>query len=136
MVPGDLKDSPPPPPHPPDKAVTYRIYFLQGARNIACPVGGCPGSATSRSTLWVHFLHHHVRDTVVILDEGSHPLPCCPRCDMSVTWWDLNGKHQATTMYARGEEWKWKWKRRREEEAQRSIEVALQAYRRPFVAVS
>ena len=53
-----------------------------------------------------HFLQLHVQYTVVILEEGIHPLTLCPKCDMIITWRALNGKHQATVMYARWEEWK------------------------------
>ena len=52
---------------------------------------------------------------------------------MFVTWWDLNGKHKATAMCARGEDKK--QKRQREEETHRSTEVAFQAYGRPLMVV-
>ena len=78
-------------------------------------------------------MHHNVRETVVILDEGSHPLTHCPKFDMFVTWRSLYDKHQYTDMCTRGEEWK--RKQQREEEVKRIIELAFQAYRRPLVAV-
>ena len=58
----------------------------------------------SRSALWVKFVHHHVLDKVVILEEGNHPLPRCPKCDIFVICRAINGRHQATEMCARGEE--------------------------------
>ena len=98
---GYLKD--PPPPHPPDEAGTYRILLPREACGIDLPVGGCPGRETSCRALQVHFVHHHMRDTVVILEEGSHTLPCCPNGDILVTWRSLNGKHKSTTMCDRRE---------------------------------
>ena len=44
----------------------------------------------------VHFVHRHVHDTVVILEEGNLPLPWCPRCDLQVTRKALNGRHLGT----------------------------------------
>ena len=32
----------------------------------------------------VHFLHRHVHDTVVMLEEGNLLLSRCPRCDLQV----------------------------------------------------
>ena len=95
---------------------------------------GYPGRATSRSALQVHFVHCHVWDTVVILEEGSQPLPLCPECGMFVTWQILNVKHQAAEICVRGEEQNRgrKWG----EESRISTEVAFQDYGIPLVAVS
>ena len=49
-----------------------------------CPVGGCPGRAGTRTAMRVHFWRRHVRDTVIILEEGNLPLPRCKNCDMIV----------------------------------------------------
>ena len=73
----------------------------------------------SRSTLPVHFVHYPLRDIVMILEEGIHPILHCPKCEMFLTCWALNVKHQATVMSARGEERE--RKQRQEEEAQRSM---------------
>ena len=90
--------------HIPDEARTYRIYFLWEARDIAFPVDGFPGRAMICSSIWVHSVYHHVRNKVVILEEGNHPLPCCPKCDMFLTCRALNGRNPATEMCVRGEE--------------------------------
>ena len=47
-----------------------------------CPVKGCMGRAATRMAMRVHFLHWHVLDTVVILEEGNTPPPTVPpmRC--------------------------------------------------------
>ena len=44
----------------------------------------------------VNFWYQHVRDTVVILEEGNLLHPQCPMCDMLVPWRTLNGTHQRT----------------------------------------
>ena len=52
----------------------------------------------------VHFLHRHVHDTVVILEEGNLPLPRCPRCDLRVPRGALNGRHPGTAQCRAGAE--------------------------------
>ena len=49
-----------------------------------CPVEGCPGALATRTAMRVHFVHRHVQDTVVILEEVNLPHPQCPRCDLQV----------------------------------------------------
>ena len=53
----------------------------------------------------VHFLHRHVHDTVVILEEGNLPLPRCPRCDLQVSRKALNGRHLETNQCKTGAPW-------------------------------
>ena len=53
-----------------------------------------------------HFLHWHVLNTVVILEEGNLPHPRCTRCDMLVPRKALNSRHPATAQCAGGVEWK------------------------------
>ena len=87
---------------------------------------GFPGRDSSQSALQVHFVHCHVREILVVLEEGNHPLRRCPKCDIFVMWWNLSGNHQVTAMCARGADW---WlKRLREEEAQLSTVVAFEVY--------
>ena len=52
----------------------------------------------------VHFVHRHVHDTVVILEEGNLPLPRCPRCDLQVSRKALNGRHLETNQCITGTE--------------------------------
>ena len=60
---------------PGEEPRTYKMDFLTtgGARN--CPVEGCPGRAVTGMLMRVKFIHHHVWDTVVILEEGKIPQP-------------------------------------------------------------
>ena len=53
---------------------TYRMDFPKGGAQI-CPVEGCPGRAGTRTAMRVHFWRRHVRDTVIILEEGNLPHP-------------------------------------------------------------
>ena len=52
----------------------------------------------------VHFVHRHVHDTVVILEEGNLPLPRLPRCDLQVSRKALNGRHLGTSQCRTGTE--------------------------------
>ena len=61
-----------------------------------CPVEGCPGVLATRTAMLVHFVHRHIHDTVVILEEGNLPHPRCPRCDLQVPRKALNGHHLGT----------------------------------------
>ena len=74
----------------------------------------------------VHFLHWHVLDTVVILEEGNSPHPRWAQCNMLVPRRALNGRHPAKAQCARGVE----RKRRRlaEVETRESWERAFEAY--------
>ena len=74
----------------------------------------------------VHFWRRHVRETVIILEEGNLPHPRCENCDMLVPWRALNGRHKNTAMCKSGVE----RKRRRlaEAEIRESTEMASGVY--------
>ena len=82
----------------------------------------------------VHFLHRHILDTVVILDEVNLLHPWCTRCDMLVPRRDLNGRHPTTAQCARVDE----RKRRRivNAETRESSERAFDAYGEPLENVT
>ena len=65
---------------------------------------GCPGRVAMRTAMWVHFVHRHILDTVVILEEGNSPHPQCARCDMQVPRRALNRRHLGTAQYLKGSE--------------------------------
>ena len=44
----------------------------------------------------VHFMHQHVHNTVVMLEEGNLPLPRYPQCNLQVSSKALNGRHLGT----------------------------------------
>ena len=81
----------------------------------------------------VHFVHRHVQDTVVILEEGNFPHPRCARCDMQLPRKALNGRHLGTAQCA-----KWAERKRRrlaETETRENLERAFHAYGQPMEAV-
>ena len=82
----------------------------------------------------VQFLHRHVGDTVIILVDGKIPHPQCPRCNMLVPRWDLNGWYVTTNQCNKGAGWK--RQRLAEEETREGAERAYQAYGRPLVTVT
>ena len=82
----------------------------------------------------VHFWRRHVRDTVIILEEGNLPHPWCENCDMLVPWRALNGRHKDTAMYkSRVERKRW---RLAEAEIKESTEMAFEAYREQLESVT
>ena len=93
---------------------TYRMAFLTKGGPRSCPVEGCLGWAGTRTAMQMQFCNRHVRDVVIILEEGNLPHPRCSRCDILVPWRALNGRHHATPMCKKGVE----RKRRRMAEAE------------------
>ena len=77
-----------------DKPRIYRMAFLARAGPRPCPVKGCSGRASTQKEIRVYFLHRHVRDTVVILEEGNLPHPRFPLCDIPVPCKSLNRMHR------------------------------------------
>ena len=86
----------------------------------------CPGVLATQAAMRAHFVHRHVHDTVVILEEGNLPLPRCPWCDLQVSRKALNGRHLGTSQCRTGTE----RKRRRLAEAEMRVtsERAFHAY--------
>ena len=54
------------------------MNFLTKGGRQQCPVEGFPGVSETRAAMRVHFLHRHVHDTVVILEEGNPPPTMVP----------------------------------------------------------
>ena len=102
---------------------TYRLTFPVRAGPRLCPVEGCSGRASTRTTMRVHFWHQHVRDTVVILEEGKLPHPRCPLHDTMVPWKSLNGTHRRTAQCNQGAE-----RKRRRFAAEKEREVTARAF--------
>ena len=113
---------------------TYRMDLPTKGGPRSCPVEGCPGRAGTRTEMRMYFCSWHVRDIMVILEEGKLPHPRCSRCNMLVLWRDLNRKHHDTAMCRKGAE----RNRRRmaESELRESTERAFEAYGKPIEAVS
>ena len=60
--------------------------------------------AVNRMWIRFHFLQCHVRDTVVILEEGNLHHPQCHYFDILVPWADLNSLHPNTAQCSKGVE--------------------------------
>ena len=110
------------------------MHFPAKGGRRRCPVERCPGVLATRAAMRVHFVHRHVHNTVVILEEGNTPLPRCPRCDLQVSSKALNGRHLGTSQCRTGTE----RKRRRLAEAdmRKTSERAFHAYGKQMKAVT
>ena len=95
---------------------------------------GCPGRAGTWTTMRMLFCSRHVREIVIILEEGNLPHPRCSRCDMLVPCRALNGRHHATAMCRKGAERK--IRRMAEEELMVSTERDFDTYRKPIDMVT
>ena len=61
---------------------TYRIDLLTKGGPRVCPVEGCSERSGTRTAMRMHFCSRHVRDIMIILEEGNLPHPRCSQCDM------------------------------------------------------
>ena len=98
------------------------------------PAEGCREQAETRTAMRSHLLQRHVRDTMIILDEGNLTHPRFPRCHMLVPWKYLNRKHVTTAQCKNREE-----RKRRpmaEENIGESATIEFHAYRRPINMVT
>ena len=111
----------------------YKMNFPKKGGRRQCPVEGCPGVSETRAAMRVHFVHRHVHDTVVILEEGNLPLPRCPRCDLQVSRKALNGRHLETNQCKTGAERK--LRRLAAAEGEAATERAFNAYGRRLNSV-
>ena len=69
-----------------------------------CPVKRYQGRAATRTSMQVNFLHQHVQDAEIIMEEGNLPPPQCPQCNILVPCWVLNRRYPATAQCANGAE--------------------------------
>ena len=60
----------------------FCVSLPKAAMILACPLGGCHGRAMSQTNIQVHFVNCHVRDIIVIMEEGNHPHPLVPGHNM------------------------------------------------------
>ena len=67
-----------------DKPITFRMTFPEKAVPRPCPVEGCSGQSATRTSIQIHSCHWHVRDSMVILEEGNILHPQCP---LWKWWW-------------------------------------------------
>ena len=72
-------------------------------------MGGSKGRVTTRTNLWIQFMYHHLRYTLVIMEEGNHPHLHYPNCDMLLPWAELNHCHPEIALCEQGVERKRRW---------------------------
>ena len=106
-----------------DEPRTYKMVFPTRAGPRPCPVKGYSGQALTRKAMRVHFWHRHIKDTVVILEEGNLHHQRCPLCDILVPCRALNGTHRLTEKYTWGAE-----QRRQRLAAEEEREVTARAF--------
>ena len=53
----------------------YRVSFMRMTGPREFLVKGCQGRAATQTGLHMHFVHHHVWNTVVIMKYGNLPHP-------------------------------------------------------------
>ena len=75
---------------------TYNMDLPTNGGPSNLPVKAFRGRAATWTAMRVHLLYPHVRDTVIILEEGNLPRPRCPRCNMMVPCQALNRQNLAT----------------------------------------
>ena len=51
----------------------YWVSFLSGEVPRKFPIKECRGQAATRAALRLNFLHRHIRDTMVILEDDNLP---------------------------------------------------------------
>ena len=83
--------------------------------------------------MWMHFVHRHVQDIVVMLEEVNLHHSRCPRCDLQVPSKALNGRYLGTAQCKKGAERK--WRRLAETETRENLEWAFHTYGKPMEAV-
>ena len=71
-------------PTPLPDPMLYQASFPRAAGSVEFPVEGCGGRASTCTNLQIYSVQRHVQDTIVIMEEGNHPHPLCPTCDMFV----------------------------------------------------
>ena len=62
----------------------YRVSFPRVTESIGYPVEVCKGRETTRTNLRIHFILQHMRDMIVIMEEGNRHHPRCLDCAMFI----------------------------------------------------
>ena len=113
---------------------TYQTTFLITAGLQDFLVEGHQGRATKRTGICLNFMHNHMWDTVIIVEEGNPLHPWYNQCDILLLWAGLSRNQPNTAQCKKGVD----RKRRRlsAEEVQSSPEQTFQEYGHPLTSVS
>ena len=80
----------------------------------------------TRTAMWVHFVHWHVLNTMVIMEEGNFTHARFSWCDILVPRRAMKWRHPGTAQCNKGAEQK--RQRLAEVESRESMEQAFEAY--------
>ena len=92
----DLTTTPDPSPLPHVRHHYQSNFPSRPLSPIPCPVPQCPGTFRTRDGLRTHFNTRLPHDDLCIQQEGSTPLPRCPKCHLLVSYKALNGRHPSS----------------------------------------
>ena len=84
----------------------YRVYLPRAGGSVGFPVESCGGQATMCTNLWIHFVRHHVRNTIVMMEEGNRTHPRFSDSGIFLPWAALNHRHPTTDLCDQGADWK------------------------------
>jgi Reverse transcriptase (RNA-dependent DNA polymerase)/Endonuclease-reverse transcriptase len=79
--------------------INHYCISINGNMETACPVTGCMFLTTTPYNMRQHFRDRHVTDIIQIIEEGTQPLPRCPKCGIFQK--DVGEKHQQTKVCQR-----------------------------------
>ena len=91
------------------------------------------GTSGDKDDKMGNFFHQHVRETVLILEEGNLSHQQFPSCNMLLPWRALSRRNLASDQCAKGEERN--SRRLTEEELRDSLERAIHSYGEPLETV-
>ena len=65
---------------------------------------GCTGSSTIRTNLQLHYMHRHMEDIVVVINEGTVTHSRYEQCDMFIPQGKMEGGHLGPKICKIGDE--------------------------------
>ena len=86
---------------------TYVVSFLKVILEAICPLPGCPEVTHSIGRLCKHFMFHHFRSKLAVLQEGKELLPCCELWGIHIRTGRLI-RHMETARYNRNTQMRWR----------------------------
>ena len=116
---------------------TYNMAFPTVGWAMNFPVEGFLGRAVTRTAMWVHFLHRHVQDIVIILEGGKPSSPTVPPVQHAgtLTRYEQEAYQHRSVQQGGHRESDSRW-RMAEEEMRESAERSFKAYGIPLKTVT
>ena len=82
----------------PAPSVDYPVALPQTSQSIDCPVEGYSGRATNGPNLWMKFMHRHMEENIVILNEVTNPHTGCDQGGMFILQEEMSSVHLDTAI--------------------------------------